>query len=295
MRTEQLRHYMLGQLYEHQRNQMQNNQTSKTYKTGIRDFCTYAKSLGYNRIHQIEDRQGLIQDYETYMEGKGYSPSTIHTRLAPVCKAMGIPMDLIQKPKRRISYITRGQKTTMTRTDTNAKIYDFQKAVGIRRSELLRLTGKNIRTDESGYTCVEVIRGKGGKTTLQRIDPRYTDLIKGYFDGTDNRIFTHISKDDNIHGLRADLAKQMYQIYTQMDKEQLKSELWARFKACNRTKDISFEKMMSGNYKLRGEAYKTAIAKGYPTEYDKLSLLAVSVFHLSHWRLGVTVINYMLA
>ena len=37
-----------------------------------------------------------------------------------------------------------------------------------------------------------------------------------------------------------------------------------------------------------------ARAAGVPTEYSRLALLAVSVFHLSHWRLDVTVTNYLI-
>ncbi len=44
-----------------------------------------------------------------------------------------------------------------------------------------------------------------------------------------------------------------------------------------------------------GENKKLAIQKGLPTEYNRLALMAVSVFHLSHWRLDVTVSNYLLA
>ena len=34
------------------------------------------------------------------------------------------------------------------------------------------------------------------------------------------------------------------------------------------------------------------IELGKETEYDRLALLAVSVFHLAHWRCDVTVHNY---
>ena len=52
---------------------------------------------------------------------------------------------------------------------------------------------------------------------------------------------------------------------------------------------------ISGIYRVRGENKKLAIRKGLPTEYNRLALMAVSVFHLSHWRLDVTVSNYLLA
>lgn len=47
-------------------------------------------------------------------------------------------------------------------------------------------------------------------------------------------------------------------------------------------------------YKLRGENRQKAIEQGKETEYNRLALMMVSVFHLSHWRLDVTVTNYLI-
>lgn len=55
--------------------------------------------------------------------------------------------------------------------------------------------------------------------------------------------------------------------------------------------DTKFE----GAYKLRGANSQLARRLGRPTEYDRLAVLATSVFHLSHWRCDVTVSNYLLA
>jgi hypothetical protein len=46
-------------------------------------------------------------------------------------------------------------------------------------------------------------------------------------------------------------------------------------------------------YQLRGENKTKAQALGLPVEYNRLALMCVSVFHLSHWRLDVTVTNYL--
>ena len=46
---------------------------------------------------------------------------------------------------------------------------------------------------------------------------------------------------------------------------------------------------------LRGLNRKFAQEHNLPTAYNRLTLMAVSVFHLSHWRLDVTVCNYILA
>jgi hypothetical protein len=55
------------------------------------------------------------------------------------------------------------------------------------------------------------------------------------------------------------------------------------------------EEFVVGTYKLKGNNKKLAVENNLPTEYDKLALMAVSVFHLSHWRNDVTVASYMLA
>ena len=49
-----------------------------------------------------------------------------------------------------------------------------------------------------------------------------------------------------------------------------------------------------GFYKIRGASVDIAKEKGLPLEYDRMALMMTSVFHLSHWRNDVTVINYML-
>ena len=54
------------------------------------------------------------------------------------------------------------------------------------------------------------------------------------------------------------------------------------------------EHLINGNYFLRGENKKLAIKKGLPTKYDKLCLMAVSVFHLAHFRNDTTVFSYNL-
>ena len=49
------------------------------------------------------------------------------------------------------------------------------------------------------------------------------------------------------------------------------------------------------SYYLRGLNRKFAQEHNLPTAYNRLTLMALSVFHLSHWRLPVTVCNYILA
>ena len=70
-------------------------------------------------------------------------------------------------------------------------------------------------------------------------------------------------------------------------------ELEARWQF-NKKKNWDPEKL-EGTYYLRGRNRKFAQEHNLPTAYNRLALMAVSVFHLSHWRLDVTVCNYILA
>ena len=55
------------------------------------------------------------------------------------------------------------------------------------------------------------------------------------------------------------------------------------------------EHEVQGTYRIRGANRERAEKLGLPIEYNRLAVMAVSVFHLSHWRTNVTVANYLLA
>ena len=104
---------------------------------------------------------------------------------------------------------------------------------------------------------------------------------------------------------RAEQAVRAYEHYSSRIEgepgyeRKLASEIIRRWNAYNlgeNGKPKYFDRRnISGIYRVRGENKKLALKKGLPTEYNRLALMAVSVFHLSHWRLDVTVSNYLLA
>ena len=155
-------------------------------------------------------------------------------------------------------------------------------------------------------------KGKGGKRQLQRILPDELELVKAVFDhpADERHLFSKAEMDNKIdlHHLRALRAQQMYHYYldkienTPGYREQLIAEIrhtWGhdddtRKENGYRAKRWSDMKV-TGNYVLRGNNRKLAQKHGLPLQYDRLALLAVSIFHLSHWRHDVTVANYLLA
>lgn len=247
-----------------------------------------------------------IQDYANYLIKEGYSASTIHTYLAGICRIWEVDMGTIRKPVRHVADNTRsrGTKEMDNRKDAqreaSPRLYDFATRVGLRRREYLRLCGDNLVDDESGYPCIRV-KGKGGKVQYQRILPSDVEFVRNYFvdKDPDECIFdkSELANKIDLHHLRACQAKRAYLYYLDairapVFREQLIRELETRFEANGRKLKHD---LIDGKYYLRGLNRKLAIKNGLPVGYDRLAIMAVSVFHLSHWRNDVTVANYLLA
>ena len=291
-------------------------QTEKQYRNHAIKFANWCKEQYGCRM--LEECSAHIQDYADFLVVQGRSPSTIHTYLAGICRICGIPLADIQKPIRVVADNTRsrGTKAVDERKDAgrevSPRLYDFASIVGIRRNEYLHMTPDDLVFDDFGHPCVLVRKGKGGKRQLQRILPEELPAIKAVFDNPANEehLFSReeLKNKIDLHHLRALRAQKMYRYYLdRIETEtgyraQLISEIrhvWeqddeARKNNGYRAKRWSDMKV-TGNYVLRGNNRKLAQKHGLPMKYDRLALLAVSIFHLSHWRHDVTVANYLLA
>lgn len=290
------------------------NHTITAYKKDCKAFAAFCRGEGIKTPDRLrEDPLRALQDYEQALEKQHYSAQTIHRYLAAPAKALGVDMGDIQKPKRTSGQITRGrdeEANAQGRAEASqtrfARLVEFQSVVGIRRAELGHLRGRDLCKDESGQWCVRVESGKGGKEQYQRVLPADLDVVVRTFRGVDPdaRVF---SKDEmnnkiNLHGMRAEHARDAYTYYLdriQSDPDgaqELRLELVARWRTAHPNGNATkFQAIITDRspYMLRGENRKKAAAEGRPIEYNRLALVAVSVFHLSHWRLDVTVTNYM--
>ena len=290
--------------------------TVKQYKKHTQEFGAWCKER--YKCKTVNECKKHIQDYSDYLRASGKSASTIHTYLAGVCRVMDVPLETIQKPLRVTAENTRsrGTKAVDSRSDSgreaSPRLYDFASIVGIRRAEYLHFTPEDLVEDDFGNPCILVRKGKGGKRQLQRILPEELEAVKAVFDNPAdaNHLFSKAEMNNKIdlHHLRALRAQQMYRYYLNRIRtengyrEQLISEIrhtWekddeARKENGYRAKRWSDMKV-TGQYILRGNNRKLAKKHGLPLQYDRLSLLAVSIFHLSHWRHDVTVANYLLA
>ncbi|MBM7152934.1 hypothetical protein NOL14_01625 [Streptococcus suis] len=300
------------------------NNTSRTsYKRSATRFAKWAKENNIKKISDISEE--ILQAYHDDLKNdpKQYTPATIHTYLAPICKAAGINLSRIRKQKRTSDKIIRGRQLESNkqgkRQELNSlfsRVVQFQKVVGIRRNELKNLTGQDLKIDEYGNCYIFVKRGKGGKKQMQYILPKDIDLVKQTFAGVGENepVFTdeEMKNQINLHGLRAQHSRDSYFYYLDKInsnpniKHSLKSLLIQRWEEghqkLKQESQSKYERQRRNFiYDLRDEAYVLrgsnkvkALSSGMPIEYDRLALMTVSVLNLSHWRLSVTVTNYIL-
>lgn len=288
-------------------------QTIKAYRNDAIHFGAWCKQR-YGARHP-EDCVPHIQDYADYLVAAGKSPSTVHKYMAGVCRVFGVELQEIRKPRRVVADNTRsrGAKAVDLRPDAqraaSPRLYDFAERVGIRRAEYAALRGTDFGEDAVG-AYVLVRRGKGGKRQKQRLLPEDVDFIRDYFDGSDNYVFskTEMKNKIDLHHLRAIQGQRMYQYYAARCaadpdyRDKLLADIrwvWDEDDQVRITNGLRPKRwsprLYEGRYHLRGRTRKLAQELELPTGYDRLCVLAVSVLHLAHWRLDVTVDNYLLA
>ena len=247
--------------------QIQDKDSARIYRRSINSFCAWLKdTYKINNAKQLEKAGGAekyVQAYEQKLETEGKSASTIHTYLSPICKGLGIHLNVIQKPSRSATDIRRSRDKESNRQgkreSTNQKyqrLIEFQQVVGLRRSELEKLKISDIAKDENGHFCIAVSRGKGGKAQLQRILPEdiptVTQIIRVAASAATSagipreeaKLFTSVELNNKIdlHGMRAEQARRAYKVYltqckTEDGKTRIQKELVDRWNVCHGSKD----------------------------------------------------------
>ena len=290
--------------------------TENQYKKHALKYAEWAKSTC--KCKTLDDCSAHIQDYADFLVASGKTPSTIHTYLASICRVFDVPLENIKKPIRVVAENTRsrGSKAVDTRKDAgrevSPRLYDFASIVGIRRNEYLHLRPDDLVVDDFGNPCILVRKGKGGKQQLQRILPEELPTIQEVFQhpADEQHLFSkeELTNKIDLHHLRALRAQQMYNYYLERIRAETdyREQLIAEIKHTWEQDDLKRidngyrpkrwkDCKVNGNYVLRGHNRELALKNGLPVSYDRLALLAVSVYHLAHWRHDVTVANYLLA
>lgn len=328
-----------------QRAKKENAQLTHCYRdraiAACKQFDEWRKISGWTNAQVREHRSEAVKEWVTFLnrdlteeekklytkrrKTEAYQSASVHTMTAYVCLGLGIEMNGISRvgsamdKKKSTGENERAEQAR--RKKENAGIVRFAELVGGRRTAYTKLTGADFIRDESGEYCVRFIKDKGGKTQYQRIAPEDIAEVRAYFENkaSDERIFPEpIDKNLDLHGIRAEHARQEYKRYqeicsTEEGRAEMRRQLWKRFtdpmigntawlrakqegniQKMKRKEREFIQEMSDKPYVLRGDNRTVAEYNHRPLEYDRLALCCVSVFALSHWRNEVTVKHYMI-
>ena len=300
------------------------NHTRANYMHACKSFDSWRKEAGLSNKYVREHPRESVVQWVAYLDQSGMAQSTQHTIVSGCCCGLEIPSDGIcrhgtaMEKTKSLGHSERAQAAR--EKASNSDLVRFQAMVGGRRNALARLTGKDFGYDRFGNAFVIFRKDKGGKDQHQLLIDSDVEAVKAYFDqvGPDELLFPKLDRDLDLHGIRAERARRAYQHYaqvasTQQGREQLRQQLWARYtdpeigckawllakangdKAKMRKLEYRFKRQMEdGTYYLRGANCQAAIERGRPVAYDRLAVLACSVFSLSHWRLNVCAKSYLI-
>ena len=300
------------------------NHTKSNYLHAGKSFDSWRKEAGLSNKYVREHPREAVVQWVAYLDQSGMAQSTQHTMCAGCCCGLGIPSNGIVKhgnAMQKSKSLGNSERARSAREKTvNRDIVHFQEMVGGRRNALARLTGKDFGYDRFGNAFVIFRKDKGSKDQHQLLIDSDVAAVKAYFDqvGPDELLFPKLDRDLDLHGIRAERARRAYLHYAEVastpaGREQLRQQLWARYtdpeigckawllakangdKAKMLKLEYRFKRQMEdGTYYLRGANRQAAIERGRPVAYDRLAVLATSVFSLSHWRLDVAAKSYLI-
>ena len=193
------------------------NHTRSNYMHACKTFDTWRKEAGLSNKHVRDHPRESVVQWVAHLDQSGMAPSTQHTMVAGCCCGLGIPSNGIAKhgtAMDKTKSLGRSERAQSAREKkSNQDIVRFQMMVGGRRAALERLTGADFGYDSLGNACVIFRRDKGGKDQYQVICQDDVASVKAYFDrcSPDARLFSRIDHDLDLHGLRAERARRMYQ------------------------------------------------------------------------------------
>ncbi len=288
--------------------------TLQTYLAEVERYARWLKDHGIKMRCSEHEAAEQVPQYLLELVRAGRSPSTIHTAAAALCKALpGTGLAMADLPHPRRTHAPRKGRAAAPslrkRSDADQlnpkyrRLVDFAKVVGLRRDEYRNLRGRDL-THIDGHAYVIVEQGKGGKMQYQRIDDVDAPLVESYFVGLepDDPVFLHdeMKNKINLHRLRREHAQEMYRRYlSRLEADptyrgQLLNEIKGAFQRAGqdwrRSPDMQ---RLATPYVCRGHVRRSLDGAGRTVTYDRLALMAASVFHLAHWRCDVTVKNYM--
>ena len=268
-----------------------------SYKTYLKQCKQYARWLkeekGINKIDDINKTEQYAIEYIQKRLDDGKSIYTVKMERSALGMLYGKQID-IKLPSRTPDQITRSRKETkndryITRDGKYKDVFTIAIATGSRRKDISKLCVNNFR-EVDGKLYVFFEKSKGGRDRLTPVLEKYEkdvrDIIEQAKADGKTRLFNHIPKEIDVHGLRREYCQGLYDEIK--DNKELRNEILKNYPE---RRELKTQKDKDGNTvtkEIKSDVYKDR--SGNVWKRDDIYVLSQA---LGHNRLDVSITHYL--
>ena len=268
-----------------------------SYKTYLKQCKQYAKWLkqekGINKIDDINKTEQYAKEYIQKRLDDGKSIYTVKMERSALGMLYGKQID-IKLPSRTPDQITRSRKETkndryISRDGKYKDVFTIAIATGSRRKDISKLCVNNFR-EVDGKLYVFFEKSKGGRDRLTPVLEKYEkdvrDIIEQAKVDGKTRLFNHIPKEIDVHGLRREYCQNLYDEIK--DNKELRDEILKNYPERH---ELKTQKDKDGNTvtkEIKSDIYKDR--SGNTWKRDDIYVLSQA---LGHNRLDVSITHYL--
>lgn len=268
-----------------------------SYKTYLKQCKQYAKWLkqekGINKIDDINKTEQYAKEYIQKRMDDGKSIYTVKMERSALGMLYGKQID-IKLPSRTPDQITRSRKETkndryISRDGKYKDVFTIAIATGSRRKDISKLCVNNFR-EVDGKLYVFFEKSKGGRDRLTPVLEKYEKDVRDIIEQAKNegktRLFNHIPKEIDIHGLRREYCQGLYDEIK--DNKELRNEILKNYPE---RRELKTQKDKNGNTvtkEIKSDVYKDR--SGNVWKRDDIYVLSQA---LGHNRLDVSITHYL--
>lgn len=241
--------------------------TYDTYNKVGREYGKWLAEKGI-RYGKLADTERYAREYiETRLEDRK-SVYTLKMERSALGMIYGHNID-VPLPIRHNEDVKRSRYDTnndkhISRTGKYADIFTVATATGCRRRDLKALNINSL-VERDGKYFLDIKQSKGGRDRLAPILPFKVDEVRQIFEYTresgKTKLFEHIPKEIDIHGLRREYAQELY--HTLIDDRALRDEYLALYPTRHEKVKSDFYKDREGNIFERDTVYLVSQALGH--------------------------------
>lgn len=268
-----------------------------SYKTYLKQCKQYARWLksekGINKIDDIGKTEQYAKEYIQSRLDDGKSIYTVKMERSALGMLYGKQID-IKLPERTPDQIKRSRLETkndkhISRDGKYKDVFTIACATGSRRKDISKLCVKDFK-EVDGKLYVYFQKSKGGRDRLSPVLAKYEQDVRNILkqakaDGKD-RLFEHIPKEIDVHGLRREYCKGLYDEIK--DNKELRDKLLKNYPERHEFKTQKDANGNSVTKEIKSNVYKDR--EGNVWDRDDIYVLSQA---LGHNRLDVSITHYL--